>query len=85
MSTAWSGEPRAGRRCDLSGEHTPTGEYSQRAGSAGSVSVRGSCLHHLGIEDQPGDERWNTVSHQARAALGYHETARLVLFKKDLA
>ena len=30
-------------------------------------------------------ELWNTVSHQAHAALGYHETAWLVLFKKDLA
>lgn len=30
-------------------------------------------------------EHWNTVSHQAHAAHGYHETARLVLFKKDLA
>ena len=29
-------------------------------------------------------ELWNTVSHQAHGALGYEETARLVLFKKDL-
>ena len=29
-------------------------------------------------------ELWNAVSHQAHAALGYRETARLVLFKKDL-
>jgi aminoglycoside 6'-N-acetyltransferase I len=29
-------------------------------------------------------ELWNAVSHQAHAALGYEETARLVLFKKDL-
>jgi aminoglycoside 6'-N-acetyltransferase I len=29
-------------------------------------------------------ERWNTVSHQAHGSLGYEETARLVLFKKDL-
>jgi aminoglycoside 6'-N-acetyltransferase I len=29
-------------------------------------------------------ELWNSVSHQAHGALGYHETARLVLFKKDL-
>ena len=30
-------------------------------------------------------ELWNSVSHQAHGALGYHQTARLVLFKKDLA
>jgi aminoglycoside 6'-N-acetyltransferase I len=30
-------------------------------------------------------ELWNAVSHQAHGALGYRETARLVLFKKDLA
>ncbi len=29
-------------------------------------------------------ELWNSISHQAHGALGYHETARLVLFKKDL-
>jgi aminoglycoside 6'-N-acetyltransferase I len=29
-------------------------------------------------------ELWNSVSHQAHVALGYEETARLVLFKKDL-
>ena len=29
-------------------------------------------------------ELWNTVSHQAHGALGYEETARLVLLKKDL-
>lgn len=29
-------------------------------------------------------ELWNDVSHQAHGALGYDETARLVLFKKDL-
>ena len=29
-------------------------------------------------------ELWNEVSHQAHGALGYEETARLVLFKKDL-
>ena len=29
-------------------------------------------------------ELWNTTSHRAHAALGFHETARLVLFKKDL-
>jgi aminoglycoside 6'-N-acetyltransferase I len=29
-------------------------------------------------------ELWNTVSHHAHGALGYEETARLVLFKKDL-
>jgi aminoglycoside 6'-N-acetyltransferase I len=29
-------------------------------------------------------ELWNDVSHQAHGALGYQETARLVLFKKDL-
>jgi aminoglycoside 6'-N-acetyltransferase I len=29
-------------------------------------------------------ELWNTISHQAHGALGYEETARLVLFKKDL-
>jgi aminoglycoside 6'-N-acetyltransferase I len=29
-------------------------------------------------------ELWNTVSHQAHGALGYDETSRLVLFKKDL-
>jgi aminoglycoside 6'-N-acetyltransferase I len=29
-------------------------------------------------------ELWNAVSHQAHGALGYDETARLVLFKKDL-
>jgi aminoglycoside 6'-N-acetyltransferase I len=29
-------------------------------------------------------ELWNTVSHQAHGAIGYKETARLVLFKKDL-
>jgi aminoglycoside 6'-N-acetyltransferase I len=29
-------------------------------------------------------ELWNTVSHQAHGALGYEETARLVLFKKEL-
>jgi aminoglycoside 6'-N-acetyltransferase I len=27
---------------------------------------------------------WNEVSHRAHGALGYRETARLVLFKKDL-
>ena len=30
-------------------------------------------------------ELWNDVSHQAHGAIGYQETARLVLFKKDLA
>jgi aminoglycoside 6'-N-acetyltransferase I len=30
-------------------------------------------------------ELWNTDSHQAHGALGYQETGRLVLFKKDLA
>jgi aminoglycoside 6'-N-acetyltransferase I len=30
-------------------------------------------------------ELWNDVSHRAHGALGYQETARLVLFKKDLA
>jgi aminoglycoside 6'-N-acetyltransferase I len=30
-------------------------------------------------------ELWNSLSHQAHATLGYRETARLVLFKKDLA
>jgi aminoglycoside 6'-N-acetyltransferase I len=29
-------------------------------------------------------ELWNEVSHQAHGALGYEETARLLLFKKDL-
>jgi aminoglycoside 6'-N-acetyltransferase I len=29
-------------------------------------------------------ELWNEVSHRAHGALGYGETARLVLFKKDL-
>ncbi len=29
-------------------------------------------------------ELWNSVSHQAHGAIGYEETARLVLFKKDL-
>ena len=29
-------------------------------------------------------ELWNHVSHQAHRALGYEETARLVLFKRDL-
>ena len=29
-------------------------------------------------------ELWNDVSHIAHGALGYQETARLVLFKKDL-
>src|SRR3954451_4091210 len=29
-------------------------------------------------------EPWNHVSHQAHGALGYEETGRLVLFKKDL-
>jgi aminoglycoside 6'-N-acetyltransferase I len=29
-------------------------------------------------------ELWNTVSHQAHEALGYEETVRPVLFKKDL-
>ena len=29
-------------------------------------------------------ELWNEASHQAHGALGYVETARLVLFKKDL-
>ena len=29
-------------------------------------------------------ELWNEISHRAHAALGYEETARLVLFKKDL-
>ncbi len=29
-------------------------------------------------------ELWNDVSHQAHASVGYTETARLVLFKKDL-
>jgi aminoglycoside 6'-N-acetyltransferase I len=29
-------------------------------------------------------ELWNEVSHQAHGSLGYEETARLVLFKKDL-
>jgi aminoglycoside 6'-N-acetyltransferase I len=29
-------------------------------------------------------ELWNQVSHQAHGALGYEETARLVLFKKNL-
>ena len=30
-------------------------------------------------------ELWNTLSHQAHGALGYEVTARLVLFKRDLA
>jgi aminoglycoside 6'-N-acetyltransferase I len=29
-------------------------------------------------------ELWNEVSHHAHGALGYEETARLVLFRKDL-
>ncbi len=29
-------------------------------------------------------ELWNTISHEAHGALGYEETGRLVLFKKDL-
>jgi aminoglycoside 6'-N-acetyltransferase I len=29
-------------------------------------------------------ELWNALSHEAHKALGYEETARLVLFKKDL-
>lgn len=29
-------------------------------------------------------ELWNDVSHQAHGALGYEETAKLVLFRKDL-
>jgi aminoglycoside 6'-N-acetyltransferase I len=29
-------------------------------------------------------ELWNEVSHRAHGALGYRETARLVLFKKEL-
>ena len=29
-------------------------------------------------------ELWNDVSHQAHGAIGYQETGRLVLFKKDL-
>jgi aminoglycoside 6'-N-acetyltransferase I len=29
-------------------------------------------------------ELWNDVSHQAHGAIGYQETARLVLYKKDL-
>ena len=29
-------------------------------------------------------ELWNEVSHRAHGALGYEETGRLVLFKKDL-
>jgi aminoglycoside 6'-N-acetyltransferase I len=30
-------------------------------------------------------ELWNDVSHQAHGMLGYEETGKLVLFKKDLA
>ena len=29
-------------------------------------------------------ELWNDVSHQAHGAIGYEETARLVLYRKDL-
>lgn len=29
-------------------------------------------------------ELWNTISHASHGALGYEETGRLVLFKKDL-
>jgi aminoglycoside 6'-N-acetyltransferase I len=29
-------------------------------------------------------ELWNTLSHQAHGALGYEETARLVLFRTNL-
>jgi aminoglycoside 6'-N-acetyltransferase I len=29
-------------------------------------------------------ELWNEISHQSHGALGYEETGRLVLFKKDL-
>jgi aminoglycoside 6'-N-acetyltransferase I len=29
-------------------------------------------------------ELWNDVSHEAHGRLGYHEVARLVLYKKDL-
>jgi aminoglycoside 6'-N-acetyltransferase I len=40
------------------------------------------------VEGMPPDasdaELWNDVSHQAHGALGYEETGRLVLFKKDL-
>ena len=39
----------------------------------------------LGCRQMASDaELWNLVSHQAHGALGYQETARLVLFKKDL-
>jgi aminoglycoside 6'-N-acetyltransferase I len=30
-------------------------------------------------------ELWNEVSHQAHGALGYHETGRVVTYKKDLS
>lgn len=29
-------------------------------------------------------ELWNAIGHQAHGRLGYEETARLVLFKKNL-
>ena len=49
------------------------------------VEVAEAWARSMGCRQMASDaELWNTVSHQAHGALGYDETARLVLFKKDL-
>ena len=49
------------------------------------VAVAENWARSRGCHQMASDaELWNTVSHQAHGAIGYEETARLVLFKKDL-
>ncbi len=49
------------------------------------VAVAENWARSRGCRQMASDaELWNTVSHQAHGAVGYEETARLVLFKKDL-
>jgi aminoglycoside 6'-N-acetyltransferase I len=58
----------------------------RRQGVGGSlVEAAESWARSKGCRRMASDaELWNAVSHEANGALGYHETARLVVFKKDL-
>ena len=68
------------------------------AGRQSTVERRGSEIRNRRVSTMMADlirptdllqmasdaELWNSVSHQAHGALGYEETARLVLYKRDL-
>jgi aminoglycoside 6'-N-acetyltransferase I len=61
-------------------------EHARRQGVGRAlVGAAESWARSNGCREMASDaELWNAVSHHAHGALGYEETTRLVLFKKDL-